>query len=78
MNFRKMKGKGGGVSKAVWNFSENSSVLVAPPIPKPWHLPCQGLILQTRNFTGETSGFFPAFINFGLGGFSDFYDSCAM
>ena len=29
--FRK---RGGGVSKAVWNFSENSSVLVAPSFPE--------------------------------------------
>ena len=30
--FTKMRGWGG-VSKAVWNFSENSSVLVPPPVP---------------------------------------------
>ena len=30
-NFPKMKGGGG--SKAIWNFSENSSDLVAPPFP---------------------------------------------
>ena len=29
-NFSKMRGGG---SKAVWNFSKNSSVLVAPPVP---------------------------------------------
>ena len=33
-----MRGRGGG-SKAVWNFSENSSDLVAPPFPKNFHVP---------------------------------------
>ena len=32
MIFRKWGGGGG--PKAVWNFSENSSVLVGPPVPK--------------------------------------------
>ena len=32
-NFPKMRGGGGGVSKAVWNFSENSSVLEGVGVP---------------------------------------------
>ena len=45
--FPKMRG-GGGASKAVWNFSENSSDLLQPSFPKCWNQNLTPLSLQQR------------------------------